>query len=145
MTQAEFRELRKLPDKEIHADIVFRRSSKTAPNLSFTGVPVSNALDIDVRLNGTYKPDIPSVTFNFVVAGVGPICRIDANGSLHGPAGRTHKHELRQESDPSNSLPDPRERPDLRGKTAREIWDILCMQARITHTGAFVDPGGVIP
>ena len=61
------------------------------PNLIFDQIAVENSLGWDVLLNGTYKPDIPAISFNFVIRGVGPVCRIDVNGTIHGPAGRTHK------------------------------------------------------
>jgi hypothetical protein len=102
---------------------------------------VENALNYDLVLNGTYKPDIPAITFNFVLRGVGPVCRVCVNGTLHPPAGRTHKHDLRKESDPRNNLPTAVARPDLENRaTVKEVWDILLQQANITHTGTFNEP-----
>lgn len=140
VTQVEFEELRNLPDKEIERDIEFLPKPETAPNLVFEQIQVKNSLNWDVVLNGTYKPDIPSVTFNFVLKGVGPICRVCVNGSLHGAAGRTHKHELTTDQDPKLNLPNAIARPDLVAKTPEEIWKILCRQARIRHTGSFRNP-----
>lgn len=140
MNRQEFEQLRDLPGKRITADIVFSSHSKAGPNRVFEQVQVENSLELDVVLNGTYKPDIPSITFNFVIRGVGPICRIDVNGTIHGAAGRTHKHDLQRDSDPRTNLPDVVPRPDLVGKSPREVWEILCKQAGMIHTGNFVDP-----
>jgi len=140
MNRNEFEALRNLPDKRIAEDIRFEVKQPTRPLMTFEGVVVENSLNYDVVLNGTYNPDIPSVKFNFVLRGIGPICRVCMNGKIHKPAGRTHKHDLRKDSDPANNLPTAVERPDLVGKSAKEVWDILLHQANIQHTGAFVDP-----
>jgi hypothetical protein len=141
VTKLEFEQLRDLPDKVIKADIEFVAANETSPNLIFEQVEVSNSQNWEILLNGTFKPDIPSVTFNFVLRGVGPICRFCVNGQIHGAAGRTHKHSLDDASDPRLNLPKAAARPDLNGKTPREIWQILCQQANIKHTGNFKDPG----
>jgi hypothetical protein len=112
MNRREFEQLRDLPDKEIRADIEFRRVTGAGPNLIFDGVPLENSLEWDVLLNGTYKPDIPAATFNFVVRGVGPVCRLDVNGTRHGQAGRIHKHDVTDEHDPRRNLPTVVARPD---------------------------------
>ena len=140
MNRSEFETLRNLPGKRVTLDIEFESRQATSPNLTFEGVQVENELGYEVVLNGTYKPDIPSVTFNFVLRGTGPICRVDVNGTLHGPAGRTHKHDLRNETDPRNNLPDAVARPDLTGRTVEEIWNTLLTQAGIEHTGRFTSP-----
>ena len=140
MTRLEFEQLRDLPGKVIESDIEFLAKDETSPNLVFDQVPVVNSLDWDVVLNGTYKPGIPSVTFNFVLRGVGPICRVCVNGQIHGAAGRTHKHDLTEPEDPRANLPAAVARPDLVGKDPKEVWDILCRQANITHSGEFKNP-----
>jgi hypothetical protein len=106
MTRAEFELLRNLPGKRIVAKIEFLQSNQLRPNLTFENVKVENELAMDVVLNGTFKPDLPSVTYNFHVNSAGgPVCRVCVNGAVHPGAGRTHKHELRQERDPSRNLP----------------------------------------
>lgn len=133
--------LRNLPGKQITSDIVFELKQPTSPNLVFEEVKVDNALNYDVVLNGTYKPGIPSITFNFVLRGTGPICRVCVNGTIHPPVGRTHKHDLRKDSDPRNNLPAALARPDLENlPTVKEVWDILLQQANIKHTGTFHEP-----
>jgi hypothetical protein len=138
MTRAEFELLRNLPNKRIVADIVFQQSKATSPNLTFENVPVENSLGLEVLLNGTFKPDLPSVTYNFHIKTAGG--RVCVNGANHGNAGRTHKHELWHESDPRNNLPTAAPRPDLEHNTAREVWVTLMAQASIQHTGDFTDP-----
>lgn len=140
MNRQEFEHLRDLDGKVITADIVWAAPKDAKPNVVFDHVRVENTAGWDVILNGTFKPGIPSVTYNFVLQGVGPICRIDVNGMLHGDAGRTHKHDLRRDSDPKNNLPKAVARKDLEGKTAKDVWEDLCKFAKITHTGKFNEP-----
>jgi len=142
MNRNEFDVLRNLPGKRIAADIRFESKQATNPNLTFEEVSVENSLNYEVVLNGTYKPDIPSVTFNFVLRGTGPICRLCVNGTIHPGSGRTHKHDLRQDSDPRNNLPAAIARPELEGRSVKEIWETLMAQANISHTGIFHDPEG---
>ena len=145
MNRNDFELLRNLPGKVISADVEFVVRTDSRPNLTFEQVRVENDLGYDVTLNGTYKPLIPSVTINFVIRGVGPICRIDVNGPKHGDAGRTHKHDLREEECPRRNLPHAVPRPDLADKTPTEVWRIIREQANIVHTGAFRDPRELFP
>ena len=140
MNRQEFERLRDLPGKHIAADIEFVASKATSPNLTFDGIRVENELGLDVFVNGTYKPEIPSFSFNFRVGQLGPICRVSVNSMHHKGVGRTHKNDLRDETDPRLNLPVAIARTDLEGKTTREVWEILCRQARIEHTGKFVAP-----
>ena len=142
MNRQGFEKLRDSPDKTISADIVFEKKKETVPDLVFEQIRVENSLGMDIVLNGTYKPSIPAVTFNFVLRGVGPICRLCVNGTIHKDVGRTHKHELIREDDPRLNLPTAVARPDLAGKSVKETWEILCQQANIIHTGKFKDPEG---
>ncbi len=140
MNQQELEQLRGLPDKTVRQDIVFVRSTRTSPSLVFDNVPVENSLGWDIVVNGTYKPDVPALTLNFSVRGIGPICRICVNNTNHKEVGRTHKHEISQESDPMDNLPYALERPDLAGKSPRQVWEIMCWGALIDHVGEFRDP-----
>lgn len=139
MTHAEFEALRKLPGKTISDDIRFVPPRKDAtPEFE---VGVSNSLGINVRLVGRYNPDIPSLAFNFHLgASRTAICRLDINGSAHKDVGRTHKHELRNETDMRRNLPFALSRRDYEGMTPGEVWNKLCREAGIVHTGTFVDP-----
>jgi hypothetical protein len=142
MNRNEFEQLRNLPGKRITGDIVFTAPRDGKPNLVFDQVVVANDLQWDVLLNGTYKPGIPAVSFNFVIRGLGPVCRIEVNGPIHGDAGRTHKHDLRSADDPRLNLPNAVARTDLEGRSAREVWEMLYQQANIIHEGTFHDPEG---
>jgi hypothetical protein len=141
MNRSDFEALRDLPGKTIAQDIAFSAPTSCLPNLIFDGVPVENSMGYDIILNGTFKPRLKAITFNFVVRGVGPICRVCVNGTLHGDAGRTHKHDLQSEEDPRRNLPIAVARPDLVGLKPSEVWTKLLTQANITHVGKFHDPG----
>jgi hypothetical protein len=141
MTRQEFQQLRDLPGKEITGDIQFAQSNHTRPTLTFENVHVDNALGIEVLVNGAYLPDTGKTSFNFhIKSAFGPVCRVCVNGPIHPGAGRTHKHDLRKDSDPRQNLPTAIERTDLENKTPRQIWDTILEQANITHTGRFQDP-----
>jgi hypothetical protein len=140
MTRDEFTELRRAP-KEISADIQFRPTKKFGDGWLFVeDMPVGNQLNYDLFLDGRYNSITKTLIFNFKIRGVGPICRMEVNGKIHRDAGRTHKHDLIHESDSRKNLPNAQHRPDLENKTPREVWEILCRQAKIEHTGNFVDP-----
>jgi hypothetical protein len=136
MNRAEFEKLRDLTDKEINQNIIYRMENPVT--LSFDNVPVSNSLGIDLVLNGVIKPDIPQYKFNFQVRGIGPICRVEVNGRIHKPAGRTHKHDLQKESCPRLNLPRAVARPDLEAMSVEEVWEAICRQARIKHLGKLI-------
>jgi len=137
----DFTQLLKAQGKEITADIEFvedRRLPKEV--LVFDNVSVRNYQDHDIVVNGRYDRRTKATVFNFVLRGEGPICRVEVNGLAHSEAGRTHKHELKNEGDPRKHLPYAAARPDLEGKSPLEIWQDLCKRARIEHSGSFVDP-----
>lgn len=140
MTRTEFHALRDLPGKVISADIVFRSASSNGGSLTFENVPVENDAGWDVIVNGTFKPEVPTIVYNFYIRSEGPICRVCVNGLHHAPGGRTHKHELRSETDQRTNLPTVLARPDLEKLTPREVWELLMGDAKITHTGKFIDP-----
>jgi hypothetical protein len=141
MDRVEFEELRDLPDKTITADIEFLPNKSVSTTLSFE-VPVSNTTGYDLILNCSFVPDIPKLKLNFSIKGIGPICRIEVNGQVHRDAGRTHKHDLHNESCPRQNLPNAVARPDLdlSLSSPKDIWDLLCVEANITHIGDFKEP-----
>jgi hypothetical protein len=141
VTREEFILLRR-SDKEVSANIEFVSEKNCHEDTVIFGpVPVANSLDYTIHLYGHYNRKTKTIGFNFMVAGErGSICRVDVNGPIHGDAGRTHKQELMEEADQRKDLPHAKSRPDLEGKTPRQVWEILCRQANIDHTGTFVDP-----
>lgn len=142
MNRDQFTDLRDLPDKVIASDIEFLPDKAISTTLSFDQVEVENGLGYELVLNGSYIPNIPALKFNFVVKGVGAICRIEINGVVHKPIGRTHKHALIDENCPRKNLPHADARPDLdlHTHTPRQIWETVCQESGILHTGKFVEP-----
>ncbi len=138
MNRTTFESLRCLPDKKILDDILFKKENTNT--LSFDNVKVHNSMGIDLLLNGKYKPNIPSVRFNFYIRGTGPICRIEINRSIHGESGRTHKHSLQKENCPRRNLPFAKAREDLQDKDVTQLWEIICQQAKVKHEGTFAAP-----
>ena len=135
MNQKEFETLRDLPNKTIDGDIVLQLSKTHTTSKRAEDVEVTNSLGLTITLDVTEKPDIPSYSFNFSAAGVGPICRLDINGTKHGEAGRTHKHELHHDTDPGRNLPNAHALPALENATLESAWRWLCSAAQINHTG----------
>lgn len=147
MDRAQFTALRDLPGKRIDKDLVYEVDPAHAPLKKLKTVDVVNAGGVKVKLDGTFHPlrDAVSFTFSCAAAG-GPICRVDVRGTVHKQAGRTHKHDLHQPSDPTNNLPAAQARPDLEALSAREVWRDLCARASIEHHGDFLDPAeAVVP
>ena len=140
MNRAEFETIRDLPGKAIRDDIAFIASKNTNPVMVFDGVAIENALGVDLVVNGHYHPKFGAVTYNFVDRSAGAICRVDVNGQVHKPAGRTHKHSVKSETDVRKHLPNADAAPHYVGKTPREIWEMICAAANITHHGRFIDP-----
>lgn len=71
MNRLTFEKLRDLPDKEIQDDILFKKEN--ANTLTFDNVRIHNSMGIDLLINGNYKPNIPSIKFNFYIRGTGTI------------------------------------------------------------------------
>jgi hypothetical protein len=139
MTRREFEKLRDLPGKKLVGDIVYTYAEATSPVATFDSMKIENSLDIPLRLSGKYNGLVPTIVFNFRIMGVGPICRVEVNSTMH-KGSRTHKHALTTEDDPRQNLPNVVNRPDLAGKSARQVWMMLCEQANIEHVGQFIDP-----
>jgi hypothetical protein len=138
----EFELLRDLPNKEVTQDIVFRKDKNLPPGVFRTDqVRVENALDYNVVVEAHFTPLTGATVFNFFLEGTGPICRFEVNSTIHGDAGRTHKHDLRTPRCPSQNLPNALARPDFEGLTSRELWGLICRHARIIHTGQLELPG----
>ena len=146
MDRTAFEALRDLPDKVIAADIKFARRQALAPVLVAEGIRIENSAGVDLVLTIQFNPTVGAKTVNVHVPGVGPICRLDVDGPAHRPAGRSHKHAVRSERCPDRNLPEAvTDRPELAGKSPREVFDEFCRMAKILHTGAFEDPLGGTP
>ena len=54
-------------------------------------------------------------------------------------------HELRNPEDPRKQLPWGIERPDLIGIAPRLVFEKLCQEWHISHTGTFIEPEALCP
>ena len=141
MNRTEFEALRDLANKSINGDIRFSRRQAMLPAITAEGIAIENDGGVELRLNITFNPTVGSKTFNVHVPGVGPICRLDVDGTAHRPAGRSHKHSLTSDRCPDRNLPDNvRDRPDLSGKSLRELFGVFCQLGQIVHVGTFEAP-----
>lgn len=141
MERGDFEALRDVPDKFIDVDIRFARRDQMRPALVAESMVIENGLGIQLRLQITFNPETGAKNFNVFVPGVGPICRLDVDGPPHPGAGRSHKHSLRTNRCPDRNLPDGVvDRPDLAGRSVRELFGVFCQMACISHRGIFVAP-----
>jgi hypothetical protein len=141
MNRLDFETLRDLPGKTIGVPIRLSQKQATQPLLTADRIPIENSQGATLWMNINYNPETGAKGINVTLVGEGPICRLDVDGSVHGDAGRSHKHSVQDEASVRRGL---REgvvpRPDLSGKTIREVFEGFCAAARITHTGEFQDP-----
>jgi hypothetical protein len=142
----EFETLRDEAGKTIEGPIRLVRRAATTPALVADGIAIQSGSGLDVRLSIAYNPEIGSKTCNVYVPGLGPICRLDVDGPAHRPAGRSHKHSLQGQRCPERNLPDAvLDRPDLAGKSLREVFEAFCAMAHIVHNGELVIPDESAP
>ena len=140
MDRLEFEALRDLPDKIIDEDIRFSKKKNLSPLLTAEDIRVVNALGYDIRLTFKFNPETGSRNINVHLSGVGPICRLDVDDQAHRPAGRTHKHSLKQPSCPDSNLPFVEDRPSDSGRGLEELFRRFCRMANIQHRGQFFAP-----
>lgn len=140
MDRTTFETLRDLPGKAISDDIKFVRRSALAPVLIADGIRIHNEGGVELMLAMHYNEIVGAKTINVYVPGVGAICRLDVDGNAHRPAGRSHKHSLRQERCPARNLPFVDDRSELAGSSMRTLFDKFCAIARITHHGRLLAP-----
>jgi len=138
MNRLEFEMLRDIGGKRIEADIALRCPSQMKLFLIAEDIPIFNPDGLDLRLNIRVNPTRGSKTFNVVLRGTGPICRLDVDGPPHRPAGGTHKHSLQRERCPAKNLPrDVQDLPGLSGLGIRDLFDEFCSMASIEFSGSF--------
>jgi hypothetical protein len=141
MNRSEFEALRELPGKRIRGDIRFVRTKTTAPAVVADGIVVENAADTELRMNLSCNLESGAKTINVYVPGVGPICRLDVDGPAHRQVGRSHKHSLQTDRCPDRNLPEEvKARPELSGKTLRDVFEAFCVIAKIEHDGTIESP-----
>lgn len=147
MTPQEFAALRDLPNKKITGDVAFRERKKSNDPVRYntqSEAKIENSLGYRLVLVATYYPDEPALTFNVHMgSSKSTICRLDINARLHRKAGRTHKHEPKEEADIPANLPFAYARPDYEGmgEDPKAAWVKFCQEAKITHEGHLLLPG----
>jgi hypothetical protein len=140
MRKADFEELWQT-EKSITDDIVFRLNPCISKRYQFDDIDVIGHESHDVLVNGVYLCGSREVIFNFVVIeSGGAICRYCLGGGDHGGGGRYHQHVIGTDDCVRRQLPHVVPRPDLKGLTAKQVWERVWAEARITHTGKFFEP-----
>jgi hypothetical protein len=140
MNRTEFEALRDVAGKVVRGDINFKQRDQTRPHF-IADVDIENTAGYALRLMIRYNPEVGSKTFSVDARGVGPICRLDVDGSNHPGAGRQHKHALRTERCPDRNLPDGVEpRPELAGQSVRKCFEEFCRLGLIVHEGRLIAP-----
>lgn len=131
MTRTEFEDLRKTTGKHFEGMLKFSPDPNHPGSYVASGViRCSDGTAATAYLR--YNDITLSKTINIVMAGVGPICRLDVDGSIHKDAGRNHKHELRTPGCSANNLPTAVPRPELAGFTIDQVISIFCVDAGIS-------------
>jgi hypothetical protein len=137
MQRAEFERLRDLPGKSIAEDIVLKRKKAGSPVLESGAVPISAESGILANLYLSVNEETDAKTVNIMIVGVGPICRLDVDGKVHRPAGRSNKHTLRTAECPAENLArDVIDRPDLAGISVDRVFAEFCEMAHIEFSGS---------
>lgn len=140
MNRLEFEALWSLSGKCVNDDIEFVRLRGYTHVFGFDGVQILNELCDSLYIGGHYNCLTGAVVYNVLLKGIGSICRYCVGGGIHGNAGRFHFHRVDKELDVRRQLPYVIRRDDLKGLTARQVWEKLCSEANVVHTGIFFDP-----
>jgi hypothetical protein len=136
MDRQEFEKLRDLSGKRITAEIVLR-SKKDRRGVQMSGpVPIESSNVVLAHLYVEHNVETDSKSINVMMAGIGPICRLEVDSRVHRPAGRSHKHSLRMPDCPTKNLPiDVMDRPELTGASLEVVFEEFCRMAHIEFTG----------
>jgi hypothetical protein len=142
VTKAEANQFYRLPSKTIVTDIRFAPKSGHPSLLVAEGIEVGNSLNWKAKLSIHFNPDEDSKIVNMHVDNEkGAICRLCVDNQPHWPCGRSHKHFVMTPDCPRQNLPSGvSDRPDLSGKTLREVFDVFCELTFITFSGEFYSP-----
>ncbi|MBZ0273475.1 hypothetical protein K8I61_15660 [bacterium] len=138
MNRTEFETLRDLPGKAIIEDIQLRF---VRPSIrEHRGIRIRLPISPDLLMNISVNERTAKKVVNIVSRGTGPNCRLCVDGSIHGIAGRSHKHALQSEACPAKNLPYLNRRDDLSGRNIRDIFDEMCHLGLINFRGNFILP-----
>jgi len=140
MNREQFEALRDYEGKVIRGDVRFQGRQPGRPILTAGDIRISNADEVDLRLHINLNTESTAVNITVSAPGTGPVCRLDIRHTVHGEAGRTHKHSLKTASDPKRNLPYAEERPDLEDFTPRQAFDEFCRLAKIEFQGEWREP-----
>lgn len=136
MNRSEFERLRDLHGKRIAEEIILRRKKSGSAVLESGAVPIETDSAVLANVYVSYNEETGAKTVNIMVVGVGPICRLDVDGKMHRPAGRSHKHALRTPDCPFENLArDVIDRPDLAGQSLECVFAEFCNMAHIEFSG----------
>ena len=136
MNRAEFEELRDLPGKRIVGDIVLKRKKEGSTVLVSVVVPIEVDSAVVANLYVEFNEATEAKTVNVAIVGTGPVCRLDVDGKVHKPAGRSHKHSLVTPECPSDNIPrNVLDRSDLSGMSLEQVFAEFCEMAHIDHIG----------
>lgn len=142
MNRRDFEALRDLAGKRISGTIKLSLKQATQPLMTADRIPIHNSQGVAVWMNINFNPETGAKAINVTLVGEGPICRLDVDGSCHGDAGRSHKHSVQDENSVRRSLRDGVvARPDLSGRSLREVFADFCAAASIVHDGSLEVPG----
>lgn len=139
MTRAEFEALWN-EEKSIVADIRFRYTPAYGNVYQLEDVEVYCESCMGMTVHMSYDCDAAGLVCNFTIPGLGAIHRYCINGTVHGSAGRFHEHFIQGPDCVRQGLKNVVSRDDLREKTVRELWNLICKEAKITCTGEFHAP-----
>lgn len=134
MDRTEFERLRDLPGKYVDGDIILQKDGRVY--LESEKLIIVNSDDVDATVLLRWNPETDSKTVNVIVSGLGPVCRLDVDGTVHAPAGRHHKHSLVHPDCPVSNLGrGVVRRDDLAGQDIATVWTEFCRMANIEHRG----------
>lgn len=145
MTRTEYEAFHGEAGKVIPDDIAFAPRKQHGSILMAGPIKIHSKLVPDARLEIHFNRHTLAKIFCICseVAG-GPICRLCVDGLSHHPCGRSHKHRLNAPRCPKDNLKViVEDRPDLSGKSMRDLFAEFCSITSITHTGSFIPPPGV--
>jgi hypothetical protein len=140
MRQKDFEELWNSRNKCINETISYVPHRTIPDTWVFDGIDVMNSTENEMVLNGTFHCGTGEIVFNFRVPLVSAFRRYDIGGGIHRDSGRNHVHITRKDNCIARKLPFAIRRDDLRGKTPKEVWQVVCLEADIAHTDTFFGP-----
>lgn len=136
VTRHEFEAIRDLPGKVILRPVILAAKNSGSAVLEARDIVIQNSAGIDLRMVVRFNINTTAKNINVSVPQLGPICRLDVDSTVHGDAGRHHKHDLWTPECPAKNLPhNVKARSELAGKGIAEVFSIFCDNANIFERG----------